>query len=112
MVKSMVPMAMVEKNKWLNQCCLWQGWKKSNGQINGAEGNGKPMFQQKKGRTQKVKNNTSRKRNKQSEVLMQQEALTTSTIRYLTLSYFIYSVLQKKRRYLAGDWIPKKEMNE
>jgi len=74
MVKSMVPMAMVEKNKWLNQCCLWQGWKKSNGQINGAEGNGKPMFQQKKGRTQKVKNNTSRKRNKQSEVLMQQEA--------------------------------------
>ena len=74
MVKSMVHMARVEKDQWSNQCCLRQGWKKSNGQINGAEGNGKPMFQQKKGRTQKVKNNTSRKRNKQSEVLMQQEA--------------------------------------
>ena len=31
MVKSMVPMARVEKNKWLNQWCLWQWWKKTNG---------------------------------------------------------------------------------
>ena len=45
MVKSMLPIARVEKNQCLNQCCLWQGWKKSNGQINGAYGNGgkKPM---------------------------------------------------------------------
>ena len=31
MVKSMVHMARVEKNKWLNQWCLWQWWKKTKG---------------------------------------------------------------------------------
>ena len=31
MVKSMLPMARVEKEQWSNQCCLWQGWKKTNG---------------------------------------------------------------------------------
>jgi len=29
-VKSMLPMARVEKDQWSNQCCLWQGWKKTN----------------------------------------------------------------------------------
>ena len=40
MVKSMVPMAMVEKNKGLNQWCLWQWWKKTIVKINGDYGNG------------------------------------------------------------------------
>jgi len=40
MVKSMVPMARVEKNKWLNQWCLWQWWKKTIVKINGDYGNG------------------------------------------------------------------------
>ena len=46
MVKSMLHMARLEKNQWLNQCCLWQGWKKTNGQINVAYGKGgkKPMI--------------------------------------------------------------------
>ena len=58
----MLPIARVGKNQCFDQWCRRQ-WNY-----------GKSMFQQKKGRTQKVKNNTSRKRNKQSEVLMQQEA--------------------------------------
>ena len=40
MVKSMVPLARVEKNKWLNQWCFWQGWNKTNSEINGAFGKG------------------------------------------------------------------------
>jgi hypothetical protein len=127
MVKSMLHMARVEKNQWLNQCCLWQGWKKTNGQINVAyrKGGKKPMFKsmvqkamesqcfsKKKDGHKKSKTTQAEKGINKVKFLCNKKHLTTSTIRYLTLSYFIYSVLQKKRRYLAGDWIPKQEMNE
>ena len=48
MVKSMLPKARVEKEQCLNQCCLQQGWEKTNVLINVAYGNGenKPMINQ------------------------------------------------------------------
>ena len=46
MVKSMVLLAMVEKKQGLDQWCFWQGWNKTNSEINGAFGKGgmKPML--------------------------------------------------------------------
>ena len=120
-------MARVEKNKWLNQWCLWQWWKKTIVKINGDYGKcgikqmvksmvQKAMesqcFSKKKDGHKKSKTTQAEKGINKVKFLCNKKHLTTSTIRYLTLSYFIYSVLQKKRRYLAGDWIPKQEMNE
>ena len=48
MLKAMLRMARVEKEQCSKQCCVWQGWKKTNVQSNGAEGNGKSMFSKKK----------------------------------------------------------------
>ena len=70
------------------------------------------MFQEKKDGHKKSKTKQAGKGINKVKFLCNKKHLTTSTIRYLTLSYFIYSVLQKKRRYLPDDWIPKKEMNE